>query len=295
MTRSIRPLALLPRIIGGLLLVLLTGCSAVKLGYSSAPTLTYWWLDSYLDFNNAQSQPVRDSLAALHSWHRRNELPAYADTLRRLQQLAPGNVTPAQICEAGAEVQSHLRHLGVQAADAISTLIPTLKPEQLRHLARQFDKRNQKWRAEWLDVTPAELFERRLKQAVERAEMLYGRLEDAQLALLRQGIERSSFDPRLSYREILRRQQDILQILREHSANGASRPTHVQAEVLALLERLRRSPDPVYRAQQEKMTAEACAHLAALHNSTSKVQRSKALETLQDYEADARALASAMN
>lgn len=292
MTRSIRALVFLPRIISGLLLVILTGCSAIKLGYSSAPTLSYWWLDSYLDFNYEQSPPVRDSLAALHNWHRRNELPAYADTMRTIQRLAPGDVTPAQVCGVWAEVQTHIQHLAVQAADPISVFTPTLKPEQLRHLAQQFDKRNQKWRDEWLDVTPDELFQRRLKQAVERAEMLYGRLNDAQTALLRQNIERSGFDARLTDRERLRRQQDMLQILREHSRSGASRPTHVQAEVLALLERLRRSPDPAYRAQQEKMTAEGCSALAALHNSTSKTQRTKLLETLQDYETDARALAA---
>ena len=291
MTRSIRPLVFLPRIIGGLLLVLLTGCSAVKLGYSNAATLTYWWLDSYIDFNNDQSPPVRDSLAALHAWHRRSELPAYADTLQKMQQLAPGNVTPAQICGLWAEVQTHIQHLGAQAADPISTFTPTLKPEQLRHLALQFDKRNQKWRDEWIDVTPAELAERRLKQAVERSEMLYGRLDEAQLSLLRQSIERSSFDARLTYRERLRRQQDILQILQEHSASVLPRSTHVQAEVLALLERLRRSPDLEYRAQQEKITAEGCANLAALHNSTGAAQRARALETLRDYEAAARALA----
>jgi hypothetical protein len=292
MTRSIRPLAYPYRIIGGLLLVLLAGCSAVKIGYGNAPTLTYWWLDSYADFNAEQSPPVRDSLAALHTWHRRNELPAYADTLQKMQRLAPGQVTPDQICGLWAEVQTHIHHLGVQAADPISTVTPTLKPEQLRHLTLQFDKRNQKWRKEWLDVAPTELAEQRLKLALERAEMLYGRLDDAQTALLRRSIEHSSFDARLTDKERLRRQQDILQVLQEHSNSATSRSTHVLAEVLALLERLQSSPDPVYRAYQVKIAAEGCATLAALHNSASTAQRAKVLETLRDYEVDARALAA---
>jgi len=219
-------------------------------------------------------------------------LPAYADTLHNMQQLAPDNVTPAQICGLWSEVQTHIQHFAAQVADPINALTPTLKPEQLRHLALQFDKRNQKWRNEWIDVTPAELFERRLKLAADRSETLYGRLDDAQLALLRQSVESSSFDARLTYRERLRRQQDILQILQEHSASGPSRPAQVHSEVLALLERLRVSPDPEYRAQQEKITAEGCANLAALHNSTSQAQRAKLMETLRDYEADARALAA---
>ena len=295
MTCSIRRLAFLPHIIGGLLLVLLTGCSAVKIGYGSAPTLTYWWLDSYIDFNSSQSEPVRASLSALHAWHRQNELPAYADTLRKMQQLAPGDVTPAQVCGLWADVQTHMQRLGEAAASGISAFTPTVRPEQLRHLALHFDKRNEKWREEWMELTPARLSKKRLAQAVDRAETFYDRLQEPQLAILRAGIKRSSFDAHLSYQEMLRRQQDILQTLEEHSIDGPARSTHVKAEVLALLERLRRSPDPAYRAHQEKMTLESCATLAALHNSTSQAQRAKLLETLRDFETDARTLASEKN
>jgi hypothetical protein len=292
MTRSIRQLAFPSRIIGALLLGLLASCSAVKMGYGSAPTLTYWWLDSYIDLDSSQAQPVRENLAALHAWHRRNALPAYADTLRRLQALATGEVTPAQVCDISAEVQTHMQRLGEAAATGISAFAPTVRPEQLRHLALQFDKRNEKWREEWMDVTPAELSKKRLKQAVDRAEIFYDRLEDVQLAILRESIARSSFDAHLTYREILRRQEDILQVLKEHGTDGAARRTDVQAEVLALLERLRRSPDPVYRAHQEQMTLEGCATLAALHNSTSKAQREALAERLKAYENDLRALQS---
>jgi hypothetical protein len=292
MTRSIRPLAFLSHIIGGLLLVLLTGCSAVKIGYDNAPALTYWWLDGYVDFNSSQSQTVRESLSALHAWHRQNELPAYADTLRNMQQLAPGDVTPAQVCGLWAEVQTYAKHLGEAAASGINAFTPTVQPEQLRHLALQFDKHNEDWREEWMDVTPDKLSKKRLKLAVERAETFYGRLEESQLAILRAAVQQSGFDAHLSYREMLRRQQDILRVLEEHSVDDAARGTRVKAEVLALLERLRHSPDPAYRAQQEKMTLESCATQATLHNSTSQAQRAKLLETLRGYEADVRALAS---
>jgi hypothetical protein len=292
MTRSIRQLAFPSRIIGALLVVWLAGCSAVKLGYDNAPALTYWWLDSYVDFNSTQAPAVRANLASLHAWHRKNELPAYADTVRRLQARASGDVTPAQVCDISAEIQAHMRRLAEAAAAGISAFTPTVRPEQLQHLALQFEKHSEKWRDEWMDPPPAEISKKRLKLAVERAETFYGDLDQAQLAILREGIARSSFDARLSYREILRRQRDILQVLEEHGTAGTARGAHVQAEVLALLERLRDSPDPTYHAQQEKMLREGCANLAALHNSTSKTQRARLLETLREYEADVRALSS---
>ncbi len=282
--------ALLPRIIGALLLVFLGGCSAVKIGYNNAPTLAYWWLDGYVDFNDAQAVQVRDSLTALQAWHRRNELPAYAELLSQAQRLASGPITPQQVCDVSTQVRAHVQRLGEQAAEGMSRMVPTLQPAQLRHLALQFDKHNQTWREEWLDGTPAELAARRLKKTVERAESFYGRLEEPQLRILRQSLAQSSFDARLAWRERLRRQQDMLQVFREHG--NSDRAAHVKAEILALQQRNLSSPDLAYRAQFERMVLDSCRTLAALHNSASAAQRRELLQTLQDYETDVRTLIS---
>ena len=56
------------RIIGvGLLAIALQACSAVRLGYNKSPEIAYWWLDSYLDFDNAQSRDVRASLEQIQA------------------------------------------------------------------------------------------------------------------------------------------------------------------------------------------------------------------------------------
>jgi hypothetical protein len=284
---------LLPRIIGALLLVFLGGCSAVKIGYNNAPSLAYWWLDGYVDFNDAQSAQVRDRLATLQAWHRQNELPAYADLLRQLQRLAPEAVTADQVCAVAAQAQRHVRRLGEQAAEGMARVVPTLQPEQLRHLAQQFDKHNRDWREEWLDGTPQELLARRLKKAEERAESFYGRLDDSQRAILRQSLATSAFDARAAWRERLRRQQDMLQVLQEHR-NG-ERPAHVQAELLALLQRQLESPDATYRARFERMLQDGCRTMATLHNSTSAAQRRHLQDKLKGYEADLRTLAAEKN
>ncbi|HCY17293.1 MAG: hypothetical protein A2Z93_13810 [Curvibacter sp. GWA2_64_110] len=282
--------ALLPRIIGGLLLVLLTGCSAVKTGYNSAPTLLYWWLDGYVDFNEAQDKPVRDSLAALHAWHRQQELPAYADLLNRMQQLAGGPVSLELVCTFVDQIRAHMLRLAEQSADGLAQVAPTLQDEQLRRLAQQFEKNNQKWREEWLDGSPAELLERRLARTVDRYEDFYGRLTDAQKTLLRQRLSASSLDARTAWAERLRRQQDMLRVFQEH--RGTDRPAHVQAEMLALTKRNLESPEPAYRAQFERMLQEGCQIMALLHNSASAAQRRQFIGKLQGYEADFRALAA---
>lgn len=284
------PSTRLTRIIGALLLVLLTGCSAVRTGYNSAETLLYWWLDSYVDFSEAQTRIVRDSLGALHGWHRQQELPAYADLLNRMEQLAGGPVTPELVCTFTAQIRTRIQRLGEQSAEGLARVVPTLQPSQLQRLAEQFEKNNQKWREEWLDGTPDELLDRRLERTVDRFEDFYGRLSDAQKTLLRQRLASSSYDARAAWVERLRRQEDLLGVFQEHF--GARRPAHVKAEMLALVQRSLEPPEPQAHERFERMLQEGCQTIALLHNSASAKQRRHLIEKLQGYENDFRALST---
>lgn len=286
-----RPTGLLA-IIGvllALLITLLSGCSAAKLGYNNAPSLTYWWLDSYFDFDSAQTPRVRAELDQLHQWHRTTELPAYAGALAQWQRAALTDLSGEQVCTLVDGVRPRLSALLDQAEPTLAALAPTLKADQLEHLARQFDKRNQKWREEWIDGSPAERQARRLKQLTERAEMLYGRLENAQRTVLTASMTSSVFDARQTYRETLRRQQDTLQTLRLIQTEPLSEIRRV-AELRALLARNLTSPDSSYRAYREQATRVNCQAFADLHNSTTAAQRLKAVAVLKGYEDDARTL-----
>ncbi len=277
------------RIIGLLLALLLSGCSAVRLGYNQAPELGYWWLDSYFDFTETQTSRVRTDLATLQAWHRSNELPIYLGLLDKVQRLTPANVTPDQLCELYTEFLPRLSVTVDQAEPTLSAVTLMLKPEQLAHLARQLDKRNETWREEWLDGTPGERRARHVKRLVDRAESLYGRLDAAQRAGLRESVATSQYDAELSYRESQRRHTDTLQTLRLIQSGGLGAERN-RLEARGLLDRSINSPDPIYRSHQNKLIQENCRTYAALHNSTTTSQRSKALETLKGYETDLRAL-----
>jgi hypothetical protein len=269
--------------------LLLSGCSAVRLGYNSAPELSYWWLDSFLDFNDPQSTDVRAGLAALQAWHRQSELPRYVTLLQKLQRLAPATVTAGQLCEVYGELKPRLQAFLDQAEPAIAAVAPSLSPEQLLHLQRQLDKRSDKWRAEWLTVSLDERNARRVKQLVDRAELLYGSLEEGQLALLRERVAALPFEAEVRERESQRRHRDVLQTLRQVQSSTAG-DTSARTALHAWLGRAVNSPDPVYRKQQEVAAQATCQTLAALHNSATPAQRLAALKTLQGYEADVRSL-----
>lgn len=295
MTTSIADISILLRIcriIGLLALaVALQSCSLVRIAYNQAPDALYWWLDSYFDFKEAQSLRVREDLDALQKWHRRTELPAYADTLQKMQRMAPGDVAPNQVCELLTEAQERALALSNALEPTIVAIAPMLDKEQIAHLDRQLAKRNRKWRQEWLDATPAERSERRVKQVVERAEQFYGRLGAPQVAVARTMVETSAFDPEQTFRETLRRQQDALQTLRQLQSQQPG-PAATRTLMRTLFERSTQSPDAAYRVYLEHFTRSGCAGVAALHNSTTAAQRARAVETLKAYEADARVLAA---
>ena len=266
-----------------------SGCSAVKAGYNNGPELSYWWLDSFLDFTEPQTLKVRSDLAALQDWHRSSELPVYVNMLEKLQRMAPSNATPEQMCDLFAELKSRFQTVIDQAEPSVVALAPTITAVQLEHLSRQFDKRNRKWREQWVDGTEAQRNSRRVKDLVERSEMFYGPLEDPQLAMLRASVVASGFDANLNYRENLRRQQDTLRTL--SNPQGATlTEIGLKAEVRALLARTINSPDATYQSYSKKLTQESCKAFATLHNSTTPAQRVKVMETLRNYETDARAL-----
>jgi len=267
--------------------IALGGCSAVRLGYNNAPDLTYWWMDGYLDFDSAQAQRLRADLQDLQDWHRKEELPAYAELLNSLQPLAGQQVSAEQICALYGNIEARLLVTADRMMPTAVAVVQTLKPEQLVHLSKAWDKRNQEWREDWLDGTPAERAKYRLKKMVERAESFYGRIQGPQVAQLSSLLDNSGFDAATQYRETLRRQQDIVQTLK--SARGGN-DVLVQTELRALLARSLHSPDAALRQYQDRLRLQSCATIAALHSTATPAQRSKLAQTLKNYEGDARAL-----
>ena len=282
--------------------VLLQACSAIKLAYNNAPEFGFWWLDAYADFNDTQAPAVRTELARLLQWHRSEELPKIAELLQKTQRLASADVTPAAVCDLFSETRARFNAVTGQAEKATATLALSLTPAQIVHMEGKLAKNNKEWRNDWLQFSGKELFEKRLKANLERAQEFYGTLEERQLTALRSALEASTYDAQVSYTERLRRQQDLLQTLRQATGAGSGSGSNVavvnrspaegQAALRGYLERANKSPNPAYRAYSDKLIAESCASFTALHNSTTPEQRERAVRRLAAYERDARDLYS---
>jgi hypothetical protein len=282
--------AAVARIIGVLLAAAALGaCSAIKLAYNNLPTVSYWRLDAYLDFNGAQTPKVRDELEQLLAWHRQNELPRIASLLQEAQALAPGEVTPAQVCAMTDRIRERLLAVTERAEPAGTELALSLSESQLQQLERKYAKVNAEYRKGWLERTPAQVQEKRYDRALDRAEDFYGRLTDEQRDLLKQQAAQSVFDPRLTDAERRRRQQDALAVLRGFVA-GKPSPAEARAALHDYIQRIAEPPPGPWRDQQQALLQEGCRNTAALHNSTTASQRAQAVRRLQAYQEDLRQL-----
>jgi hypothetical protein len=285
--------AAVARIIGVLCLAAALGaCSAIKLAYNNLPTVSYWWLDGYLDFDSEQSPKVRDELAQLLAWHRQNELPRLSAMLQDAQALAPAEVTPEQVCAMADRIRERLLAVSERAEPAGTELALNLTDAQLQQLERKYAKNNATYRKDWLDRTPAQVQEKRYDQFLDRAEDFYGRLSTEQRDLLKQQVAQSVFDPRLADAERRKRQQEALVLLRGFVA-GKPSPAEARAALHGYIQRIAEPPPGPWHDQQQALLQEGCRNTAALHNNTTASQRAQAVRRLQAYQDDLRQLVAA--
>ena len=273
-------------------IAMLSGCSALRIAYGTAPDLVYWWLDGYVDFTDDQTPRVRESLKQWFAWHRRTQLPDYAALLTRAQVEITADTTPARVCEWQGEITKRAHVAFDHIAPATAELMLTSTAQQLQHLERRYLKYNDKFRDEYLQRDPRKRSEATLKRAKDRIESLYGDLDDSQVAFLADALARSPFDPEQWLEERKARQQLALQMAHRLGSDGATKE-QAQAALRTYIEQLERSPRPEYRRYVEKLAAFNCNFAARLHNLTRPDQRRFAVSKLDGWAGDLRALAAA--
>jgi hypothetical protein len=272
--------------VGLALLLALAGCSTVRLAYNQGPNLAYWWIDDFVDLNDAQSTGLRKDVDAFFDWHRAQELPSYADRLKQWQAMAGQDTTADQTCQQFEVLRAAYLRSVERSIEPFTRLAISLQPAQLAHLSQHHAKSNLKFADEWLDGGPQERQRHLFDKTLGRYETLYGELNPAQRAELKARTQKSAFDAPRVQAERQRRQTDLLATLKRAQAQ----PTQAAGLLRQWHARALTSPDPAYAAYAKGLIRDGCEQYAALHNTTSPAQRSHAVDTLKDYERDLRAL-----
>ena len=273
--------------------IILTGCSAIRLGYNKLPEIASWWLDSYIDFTDSQGPQAKVALQKLQAWHRKEELPAIAELLVQAQTLAPQNITPEQACKVWESAQVRIESLIQESSRLAAPVVSQLSAKQLKHLEKEWASRNEDWKKNWLQGTPDTRVKKRVDLAAERFNSFYGDLNAEQRQLLKQQFLQSAWTPEWGYQQRVKRQQEQLTALQAMSSE-ITKPALPLAQVEKALEALMlhsvRPRDTSDLSKQLLLEQQACQNLAQLHNTMSPAQRLKAQRKLKDYETDVREL-----
>ena len=271
---------------------LLVGCSAVRVAYDTGPTLAWWWIDGYGDFNGDQATRVKDDIRTWFDWHRKSQLSGYAAWLAATRAQLGESVTPAQMCRWWTEARRGLDPAIDRALLAAAGWVPTLTKAQLEHIERRYAKGQDDMRRDFLQTDLAERHQASVERTLERVDMVYGEVSEAQRKLVEEGVRASPFDPQAWANERRRRQRDTIATLRSLIAERAQ-SDRIVAALRALTERSERSPDPAYRAYQQRLTTYNCEFAARVHNAATPLQRKAARDRFKGWEDDLKALSAA--
>lgn len=281
-------LSLLP-----LLGALLGACSTLRLGYSQADTIAYWWMDRYLDFNAMQTPQVRQALTQWQTWHRTRQLPDDTLLLDQAAQEAAVDATPAQACRWWKTVQGRQETYLNALVEPMADTLGSLDEGQFRHLQTKLDASNREWRDTYLRGDSDQRHRASTERLIDRADTLYGRIDSAQRRFISERLRSSPWEPQRWLQERQRQQQELVTTLRAVNQPGVDKAQRTQLLRTWVGQTVRPS-DEAARQYREQLVRFQCELAAELHNRTSTEQRQHAVERLRDWSSDLRSAASAM-
>ena len=151
---------------------LLTACSRVQFVYNQLDWLLPYYLETYIDLSDEQGAYLEQQVGALLTWHCSTQVTAYADLLREANtDFQRGRMSPERLENYSARVESYWRQLMRQASPTIVGLLLEASDEQLEEFFDEFERRNDKWLAEFREKSDRELhedYERLMTKALER-------------------------------------------------------------------------------------------------------------------------------
>lgn len=198
-----------------LMLVVVAGCSSLRLAYNNGDTVLYWWLNAYVDLDRDQKGWVREDIDKLFDWHRKTQLKDYVEILRKGQKQVQGNPTQADLMADYSEIKSRTQSLLLKAAPDLADLARSLKPEQIAQMEKKFKSNNDDYRKKFLTGDQEKRQQLRYKKAMEQFELWFGSFSSEQEAIIRKASDARPLDNEIWLDERSRRQRNVLALVQK--------------------------------------------------------------------------------
>ncbi|WP_308923230.1 DUF6279 family lipoprotein [Janthinobacterium sp. J1-1] len=198
-----------------LMLVVVAGCSSLRLAYNNGDTVLYWWLNAYVDLDRDQKGWVREDIDKLFDWHRKTQLKDYVEILRKGQKQVQGNPTQADLLADYSEIKSRTQSLLLKAAPDLADLARSLKPEQIAQMEKKFKSNNDDYRKKFLTGDQEKRQQLRYKKSMEQFELWFGSFSGEQETLIRKASDARPLDNEIWLDERMRRQRNVLTLVQK--------------------------------------------------------------------------------
>ena len=275
-----------------LLLVVMAGCSGLRLAYNNGDTVLYWWLNAYVDLDRDQKGWVRQDIDKLFDWHRKTQLKDYVEILRTGQKQLQGNVTQAELMMDYGEVKQRTQALLLKAAPELAELARSLKPEQVAQMEKKFKANNDDYRKKYLSGDKDKRQKLRYKKAMEQFELWFGSFSSEQEALIRKASDARPLDNEIWLDERMRRQQNVLNLVKKVQQEKLGKDATVSlinGLIKDSFERLNHSERKPFFDAYESSTAQMVLTVIKV---ATPAQKAHAIKRMQGWIDDFTALAS---
>ena len=206
-------------------LLLLTGCSTIRLGYSQADTIAAWTADEYFDFDSRQKDEFSSRFERLYDWHRYEQLPEYAAFLGAVKTRLHSGLRREDVFWFLEGLKTRYRLIASRGAGDAAEILATLTPAQLDALQRQWVKVNRKFIREYkLEDTPREQQRAQAKRMLSRIEDWTGSFSHEQEQKITALCDKLPLTDHLRHEDRLRRQREFLRLLELRGNPGEFTP-----------------------------------------------------------------------
>jgi hypothetical protein len=260
-----------------LMCLTISGCSS-KFAYNNIDWLMYWYIDDYIELDKQQKSTLDPKVQQWLAWHRSEQLQQYRTQLQTLkQQISAGVVTPAQWLAHMDGAKQHWTSLRDEISPALISLVPQLSDKQITSLFDTLEEKNRDRILEREEKTPHQLWVKQVEDIQQQAREFIGRLTAQQKNLIEDYAQRfeSNFEHWIRYRRDIQRDARILMLQHRHEVD-------FQSKLLDLIRHPENYQAAAFRQKSALNSQIYSELLAALSQSLSQKQRTKAIKELQD-------------
>jgi hypothetical protein len=216
----------------GCLILLITACSTVRFVYNQGDTLTRWWIDDHIGLTAEQEVITRELLEQQFWWHRTEQLADVSKTLEQLRSQLKRPLSTDEVNQFSEDLKKFIYAIAKKTTPDAAKIFVTLQSNQIEVMQKRMQKGNEKFVKEWLPPSLEKQNKVRADKVIDRVEWLFGSINKEQAEKIRQHINNNPLDMNMVYQERLRRQSDLIKIVKSIQQNKLNQQ---QAEELLMV------------------------------------------------------------